>query len=104
MFSLRNHFADDQVCELGGELIDTGHARIRALAAELGLTLDDLSADPTAAFGDVWFSADAVTAKPKSCANSRRWPPRSRAMPKRFRTSKSPTRILAAPRRSIANR
>jgi monoamine oxidase len=56
MFSLRNHFADGQVCELGGELIDTGHARIRALAAELGLALDDLSADPTAAFGDIWFS------------------------------------------------
>ena len=55
MFSLRNHFADGQVCELGGELIDTGHARIRALAAELGLVLDDLSADPTAAFGDIWF-------------------------------------------------
>jgi monoamine oxidase len=55
MFSLRNHFADGQVCELGGELIDTGHARMRALAAELGLVLDDLSADPTAAFGDIWF-------------------------------------------------
>ena len=55
MFSLRNHFADGQVCELGGELIDTGHARIRALAAELGLELDDLSADPTAASGDIWF-------------------------------------------------
>jgi monoamine oxidase len=55
MFSLRNRFADGQVCELGGELIDTGHARIRALAAELGLALDDLSADPTATAGDVWF-------------------------------------------------
>jgi monoamine oxidase len=55
MFSLTNHFADQQVCELGGELIDTGHARIRALARELGLTLDDLSADPTAAAGDIWF-------------------------------------------------
>lgn len=55
MFSLRDHFADGQVCELGGELIDTGHARIRALAAELGLALDDLAADPTAAFGDLWF-------------------------------------------------
>jgi monoamine oxidase len=55
MFSLRNHFADGQVCELGGELIDTGHARIRALAGELGLVLDDLSADPTAAAGDLWF-------------------------------------------------
>ena len=55
MFSLRNHFADGQVCELGGELIDTGHARIRALAAELGLPLDDLSEDTTYAFGDIWF-------------------------------------------------
>ena len=42
MLSLRNHFADGQVIELGGELIDTGHVRIRALAGELGLTLDDL--------------------------------------------------------------
>ncbi|MEO5624362.1 MAG: FAD-dependent oxidoreductase, partial [Dokdonella sp.] len=56
MFSLRNHFADGQVCELGGELIDTGHVRIQAISAELGLTLDDLSLDPTAAFGDVWFA------------------------------------------------
>lgn len=57
MFSLRDHFADGQVCELGGELIDSGHARIRALAAELGLELDDLALDPTAAFGDIWFHA-----------------------------------------------
>jgi len=55
MFSLRGHFADGQVCELGGELIDTGHARIRALASELDLALDDLSADPTASAGDIWF-------------------------------------------------
>ena len=55
MFSLRDHFADGQVCELGGELIDSGHARMRALAAELQLELDDLAQDPTAAFGDIWF-------------------------------------------------
>ncbi len=55
MLSLRGHFADDQVCELGGELIDSGHVRMRALAAELGLVLDDLAEDPTHAFGDVWF-------------------------------------------------
>ena len=42
MLSLRNHFADGQVIELGGELIDTGHANIRKLAGELGLVLDDL--------------------------------------------------------------
>jgi len=55
MLSLRGHFADGQVCELGGELVDSGHARLRALAAELGLVLDDLAEDPTAAYGDVWF-------------------------------------------------
>ncbi len=43
MLSLSNHFgADGPVIELGGELIDTDHVRIRALAAELGLPLDDL--------------------------------------------------------------
>ena len=42
MFSLRGYFPDAQVVELGGELIDSGHVRIRALAAEMGLLLDDL--------------------------------------------------------------
>src|SRR4249919_829660 len=44
MFSLRDHFGAGQVIELGGELIDSGHVRIRALAAEMGLQLDDLLA------------------------------------------------------------
>ena len=52
MLSLRNHFPDGQVVELGGELIDTGHVRIRALAAELGLVLDDLLDGEHAA--DTW--------------------------------------------------
>ncbi|HEX3733575.1 MAG TPA: FAD-dependent oxidoreductase, partial [Solirubrobacterales bacterium] len=37
-------FAAAQTAEHGGEFIDTDHHRIRALAAELGLTLDDLEA------------------------------------------------------------
>lgn len=45
MLSLRGFFADGQVCELGGELIDTGHTRIQALAAELDILLDDLAAE-----------------------------------------------------------
>lgn len=53
MLSLRGHFPDGQVVELGGELIDTGHARIRALAAELGLVLDDLIEGDHAA--DTWY-------------------------------------------------
>jgi monoamine oxidase len=37
-------FAAGQTAEHGGEFIDSDHHRIRALAAELGLTLDDLEA------------------------------------------------------------
>ena len=81
MFSLRNHFADGQVCELGGELIDTGHARMRALAAELGLVLDDLVAgsDRRVRRHLVLRRAPLQRAA-KSCARSRRSPRRSRAM------------------------
>ncbi|MBP9146509.1 MAG: FAD-dependent oxidoreductase [Thermoanaerobaculia bacterium] len=43
MWSLTGAFPEGQVCELGGELIDSNHERIRALAAELGLELDDLT-------------------------------------------------------------
>ena len=58
MLSLRDpalfgNGADGQVIELGGELIDTGHVRIRALAQELGLALDDLLAGD--AGHDTWW-------------------------------------------------
>ncbi len=43
-YSERNAFTDGQVAERGGELIDTGHAEIRALAKALELELDDLTA------------------------------------------------------------
>lgn len=56
MFSLRDHFPDGQVIELGGELIDTDHVRIRALADEMGIVLDDLSTDDPSLGGDVWWS------------------------------------------------
>ena len=45
MFSLRNFFPDNQLTELGGEYIDSGHATMRALVQELGLTLNDLGAE-----------------------------------------------------------
>jgi monoamine oxidase len=45
MFSLRDFFPDGQVCELGGELIDTTHVNIRNLAAELEIPLDDFVLD-----------------------------------------------------------
>ncbi|HET6546528.1 MAG TPA: FAD-dependent oxidoreductase [Rhodanobacteraceae bacterium] len=55
MLSLRGHFADDQIVELGGELIDSNHTRIRSLARELGLVLDDLQGDDPLAGNDTWF-------------------------------------------------
>lgn len=40
----RDYFADQQIAENGGELIDTDHKAIRKLVKELGLTLDNLIA------------------------------------------------------------
>ncbi len=54
MLSIRGHFADGQDAELGGELIDTNHLRVRALAAELGLALDDLAGEDPALARGVW--------------------------------------------------
>src|SRR5688572_19149203 len=60
MYSLRNFFADGQVCELGGELIDTPHERIQSLARELGIVLDDLSKDDPAVRRDTFFFDGAL--------------------------------------------
>ena len=54
MYSLRGRFPDRQVVELGGELIDTGHRRIRALAGELEIPLDDLHAGDRGLAETVW--------------------------------------------------
>ncbi len=45
MLSLRDYFADGQVAELGGELVDTNHLHMHALARELGIEFNDLSED-----------------------------------------------------------
>lgn len=50
MFSARDIGPDNQLCELGGELIDTNHLTLHALAEELGLALDDRWADEPAGF------------------------------------------------------
>jgi monoamine oxidase len=41
-WTLRGAFAEGQIAEHGGELIDQGHSHIRQLAQELGLKLDNL--------------------------------------------------------------
>ncbi len=45
MFTRSGLFPDTKVVELGGELIDSGHALIQLLADDFELTLDDLVAD-----------------------------------------------------------
>src|SRR4051812_17415965 len=44
MFSLRDFFPDNQLTELGGEYVDSGHVTMHRLVKELGLTLNDLGA------------------------------------------------------------
>lgn len=48
MYSAVGEFpeAPEQLCELGGELIDSGHATLFALSDELGIALDDRKAEP----------------------------------------------------------
>ena len=60
MYSIRGHFPDDQVAELGGELIDTGHTAIRGLARELEIELDDLHADETMDPEWWWFEGRRI--------------------------------------------
>src|SRR4051812_41946238 len=43
-WTIRGSFAEGQIAEHGGELIDQGHTAIRQLAQELGLSLDNLLA------------------------------------------------------------
>ncbi len=54
MWSLRGHFPENLVCELGGELVDSGHETIRGLCEELGLALDDFEQDDPRLARDVW--------------------------------------------------
>jgi monoamine oxidase len=55
MFSLRNFFPDNQMTELGGEYIDSGHATMRGLVKEFGLTLNDLGAEEEAEGAHAYF-------------------------------------------------
>jgi monoamine oxidase len=61
MFTARNMWADDQLTELGGELIDTEHASLRGLAEELGLSLDPILEAPGSGIRqDTWFFAGRI--------------------------------------------
>jgi monoamine oxidase len=55
MLTARGKFRDEQVAELGGEFVDSGHMTMRMLASELGLALDDRPAAAGDALADVWW-------------------------------------------------
>jgi len=56
MFTARDRWADQQLTELGGELIDTQHTVLRGLADELGLRLDAiLEPSGNGVRQDTWF-------------------------------------------------
>ena len=58
MFTARGRWRDGQCVELGGEMVDTGHEALRALAIELGLRLDPILEEPDSAIlQDTWFFA-----------------------------------------------
>lgn len=61
-WTLRGHFDDGQIVEHGGELIDTDHHSVRALARELHLKLDDLiAAEPPGTEMLGWFDGGPFT-------------------------------------------
>ncbi len=61
MLSLRGHFPDGQVVELGGELINTDHVHIRALAEEFDIELNDLhTEDPDLDDGVYFFEGRSL--------------------------------------------
>jgi monoamine oxidase len=54
VWTIRGVFADGQIAEHGGELIDSGHVAMRQLVAELGLGLDNVIAAEKPGTGDVF--------------------------------------------------
>jgi monoamine oxidase len=54
-WTIRGAFADGQIAEHGGELIDQGHTAVRKLANDLGLRLDNLLAAQPNGTEDFYF-------------------------------------------------
>jgi monoamine oxidase len=54
VWTIRGVFADGQIAEHGGELIDSDHVAMRSLVAELGLTLDNVVAAEEPGTGEVF--------------------------------------------------
>lgn len=54
VWTIHDYFADGQIAEHGGELIDSDHVAMRALVAELGLSLSNVIAAEKPGTGDVF--------------------------------------------------
>jgi monoamine oxidase len=54
VWTIRGSFADGQIAEHGGELIDSDHVAMRRLVAELGLSLSNVMAAEKPGTGDVF--------------------------------------------------
>ena len=78
-FTLRNHFAEGQTVERGGELIDTDHVQIRRLARELDLTLDDLHAHESPGSEELYFFHGARYARTEATRDFQKILPRLQA-------------------------
>jgi monoamine oxidase len=64
-YSLRGHFDDGQIAELGGELIDSGHMPLANLAKELEIELDDLVAGDAGVKQQIWHFAGRPYGEPE---------------------------------------
>jgi monoamine oxidase len=60
MFSLRNHFPDGQLTELGGEFFDSDHRAILGLAGELGVPILDLAYVNGTQGNAYWFGGKLI--------------------------------------------
>ncbi|MCW2984170.1 MAG: amine oxidase [Conexibacter sp.] len=71
-WTIRGAFADGQIAEHGGELIDTGHIELKQLVQELGLDLDNLvqaeqnGTEPITYFDGAPYTWDDATADLKA--------------------------------------
>lgn len=62
-FTATDAMPNGHIIELGGELIDTDHEAMQALAEEFGLTLDDLVADTDGLLADTFYIAGQHVSK-----------------------------------------
>jgi monoamine oxidase len=63
MFTRRNFTPEGQFCELGGELVDSNHTQLQALAKELGVGIERLTPEDQPAIDFLYFGGKVYTAR-----------------------------------------